>query len=79
MAGVLLVGGTSALLTAKVEEENQAPTEEVKLQLYGQTHRVYTHHCPCHGTAQLRSRLLALLIQVSINRGCLQGSWPQQY
>ncbi|KAM9521799.1 ectonucleoside triphosphate diphosphohydrolase 2-like [Guaruba guarouba] len=62
-AGVLLVGGTSALLTAKVEEENQAPTEEVKLQLYGQTHRVYTHHCLCHGTAQLRSRLLALLIQ----------------
>uniref|UniRef100_A0A8B9FP20 Ectonucleoside triphosphate diphosphohydrolase 2 n=1 Tax=Amazona collaria TaxID=241587 RepID=A0A8B9FP20_9PSIT len=63
MAGVLLVGGTSALLTAKVEEKNQAPTEEVKLQLYGQTHRVYTHHCLCHGTAQLRSRLLALLIQ----------------
>uniref|UniRef100_A0A8B9FPT7 Ectonucleoside triphosphate diphosphohydrolase 2 n=1 Tax=Amazona collaria TaxID=241587 RepID=A0A8B9FPT7_9PSIT len=60
MAGVLLVGGTSALLTAKVEEKNQAPTEEVKLQLYGQTHRVYTHHCLCHGTAQLRSRLLAL-------------------
>ncbi|NWS50467.1 ENTP2 diphosphohydrolase, partial [Probosciger aterrimus] len=63
MAGVLSVGGTSALLTAKVEEENQALTEGVKLQLYGQTHSVYTRHCPCHGTAQLRSRLLALLIQ----------------
>uniref|UniRef100_A0A8C6IPA9 Uncharacterized protein n=1 Tax=Melopsittacus undulatus TaxID=13146 RepID=A0A8C6IPA9_MELUD len=80
MAGVLLVGGTSALLTARVEEENQAPTEEVKLQLYGQTHRVYTHHCPCHGTAQLRSRLLALLIQDQ--RGAKTVSnpcWPISY
>lgn len=65
MAGVLSVGGTSAQLTSKVEEGNQAPKEGVRLQLYGQTHNVYTHHCPCHGTDQLRSRLLSMLIQVS--------------
>ncbi|NXN35431.1 ENTP2 diphosphohydrolase, partial [Rhinoptilus africanus] len=62
MAGVLMVGRTSARLTFKVEEGNQAP-KGVRLQLYGQTHNVYTHHCPCHGTEQLRSRLLSLLIQ----------------
>ncbi|NXT29873.1 ENTP2 diphosphohydrolase, partial [Syrrhaptes paradoxus] len=64
MAGVLTVGGTSAQLTSKVEEEKQAPEEGVRLQLYGQMHNVYTRHCPCHGTDQLRSRLLSILIQV---------------
>ncbi|NXI58577.1 ENTP2 diphosphohydrolase, partial [Chloroceryle aenea] len=62
MAGVLSVGGTSTELTYK-EEEKQAPKKGVRLQLYGQTHDIYTHHCPCHGTEQLRSRLLAALIQ----------------
>ncbi|NXW24513.1 ENTP2 diphosphohydrolase, partial [Circaetus pectoralis] len=62
MAGVLSVEGTSTQLTSKVEE-NQAPEEGVRLQLYGQTHNVYTRHCPCHGTDQLRSRLLSMLIQ----------------
>ncbi|NXE46455.1 ENTP2 diphosphohydrolase, partial [Casuarius casuarius] len=62
MAGVLSLGGTSAQLTSKMEEKNQAP-EGVRLQLYGQTHKVYTHQCPCHGTDQLRSRLLSMLIQ----------------
>ncbi|KFV54047.1 Ectonucleoside triphosphate diphosphohydrolase 2, partial [Gavia stellata] len=63
MAGVLSVGETSAQLTSKVEEGNQAPKEGVRLQLYGQTHNVYTRHCPCHSTDQLRSRLLSMLIQ----------------
>ncbi|NXX46552.1 ENTP2 diphosphohydrolase, partial [Tricholaema leucomelas] len=63
MAGVLSVGGTSTQLTSKVEEENQALKDGVMLQLYGQTHKVYTHHCPCHGTEQLRSSLLSRLIQ----------------
>ncbi|KFR15826.1 Ectonucleoside triphosphate diphosphohydrolase 2, partial [Opisthocomus hoazin] len=62
-AGVLSVGGSSTWLTSKVEEENQAPKEGVRLQLYGGTHNVHTQHCPCHGTDQLRSRLLAMLIQ----------------
>ncbi|NXC49627.1 ENTP2 diphosphohydrolase, partial [Penelope pileata] len=63
MAGVLSMGGTSTQLTSKVEEGNQMPKEAVRLQLYGQTHSVYTHRCPCHGTDQLRSRLLSVLIQ----------------
>lgn len=68
MTGVLSIGGASTQLTSKVEG-NQ---EGVRLQLYGQTHTVNTHHCPCHGTDQLRSRLLSMLIQVSI---CPKGSW----
>ncbi|NWR49996.1 ENTP2 diphosphohydrolase, partial [Regulus satrapa] len=63
MAGVLSVGGTSAQLTSELEEEQQGPKEGVRLQLYGQTHRVHTCQCPCHGTEQLRSRLLSVLIQ----------------
>ncbi|KFP13890.1 Ectonucleoside triphosphate diphosphohydrolase 2, partial [Egretta garzetta] len=62
MEGVLSLGETSAQLTSKVEG-NQALKERVRLQLYGQTHNVYTHHCPCHGMDQLRSRLLSMLIQ----------------
>ncbi|PKU32140.1 hypothetical protein llap_17555 [Limosa lapponica baueri] len=57
------MGKTSAWLTSKVEEGNQAP-KGVRLQLYGQMHNVHTHHCPCHGTDQLRSSLLSTLIQV---------------
>ncbi|NXL89620.1 ENTP2 diphosphohydrolase, partial [Alectura lathami] len=64
MAGVLSIGGTSTQLTSRTEEGNQVPEEGVRLQLYGQTHNVYTHRCPCHGTDQLRSRLLSMLIQV---------------
>ncbi|NXG74003.1 ENTP2 diphosphohydrolase, partial [Baryphthengus martii] len=63
MAGVLSVGEPSTELTSEVEEEKQAPKEGVRLQLYGQTHNVYTRHCPCHGTEQLRRRLLAALIR----------------
>ncbi|NWH66648.1 ENTP2 diphosphohydrolase, partial [Geococcyx californianus] len=64
MAGVLSVEGTSTQLTSKIEGEHQTPKEGVRLQLYGQMHNVYTHHCPCHGTDQLRNRLLSMLIQV---------------
>lgn len=63
------MGGASTQLTSKVEEK-QVPKEGVRLQLYGQTHSVFTHHCPCHGTDQLRSRLLSTLIKVSI---CQKG------
>lgn len=79
MAGVLSVGGTSAQLTSELEDEKQAPKEGVRLQLYGQTHRVHTRQCPCHGTEQLRSRLLSVLIQVSVCQGHLQSSWAQHH
>ncbi|NXG12650.1 ENTP2 diphosphohydrolase, partial [Sakesphorus luctuosus] len=62
-AGVLSVGETSTQLTAQLEEENQAPKEGVRLQLYGQMHNVHTQQCPCHGTNQLHRRLLSMLIQ----------------
>ncbi|XP_074017287.1 ectonucleoside triphosphate diphosphohydrolase 2-like [Numenius arquata] len=79
MAGVLSVGRTSAWLTSKVEEGNQAP-KGVRLQLYGQTHDVHTRHCPCHGTDQLRSSLLSTLIQdqrraKTVSNPC----WPLSY
>ncbi|XP_072739218.1 ectonucleoside triphosphate diphosphohydrolase 2-like [Ciconia boyciana] len=80
MAGVLSMGGTSAQLTSKVEEENQAPKEGVRLQLYGQTHNVYTCHCPCHGTDQLRSRLLSMLIQDQRSAKTVSNPcWPLTY
>ncbi|NXP85908.1 ENTP2 diphosphohydrolase, partial [Passerina amoena] len=63
MAGVLAVGRTSAQLTSELEEEQQAPEEAVRLQLYGQTRRVHTRQCPCHGTEQLRSSLVTVLLQ----------------
>lgn len=67
------MGGTSAQLTSR-EEGNQAPKEGVRLQLYGRTHNVYTQHCPCHGTDQLRRRLLSMLIQVSTcQKGCCEA------
>ncbi|XP_074702072.1 ectonucleoside triphosphate diphosphohydrolase 2-like [Strix aluco] len=80
MAGVLSVGGTSTQLTYKVEEENQASKEGVRLQLYGQMHSVYTHHCPCHGADQLRSRLLSMLIQDQRSAKTVSNPcWPLTY
>ncbi|XP_010719068.1 ectonucleoside triphosphate diphosphohydrolase 2-like [Meleagris gallopavo] len=76
MAGVLSIGGASTQLTSKVEG-NQ---EGVRLQLYGQTHTVYTHHCPCHGTDQLRSRLLSMLIQEQGSAKTVPNPcWPLSY
>ncbi|XP_054249574.1 ectonucleoside triphosphate diphosphohydrolase 2-like [Indicator indicator] len=80
MAGVLSVGGTSTQLTSRVEEESQAPKDGVRLQLYGQTHQVHTQHCPCHGTEQLRSRLLSTLIQAQRSATTvLNPCWPLAY
>ncbi|XP_010181568.1 PREDICTED: ectonucleoside triphosphate diphosphohydrolase 2-like [Mesitornis unicolor] len=79
MAGVLSVGGTSTQLTSGMEE-NQAPKEGVRLQLYGQTHTVYTHHCPCHGTDQLRRGLLSVLIQDQKSAKTVSNPcWPHTY
>ncbi|XP_015734173.1 ectonucleoside triphosphate diphosphohydrolase 2-like [Coturnix japonica] len=80
MAGVLSIGGTSTQLTSKVEEGNQIPKDGVRLQLYEQTHTVYTHHCPCHGTDQLRSRLLSTLIQEQRSSKTVPNPcWPLSY
>ncbi|XP_014736589.1 PREDICTED: ectonucleoside triphosphate diphosphohydrolase 2-like [Sturnus vulgaris] len=80
MAGVLSVGGSSAQLTSELEKEKQTPKEGVRLQLYGQTHRVLTRQCPCHGTEQLRSRLLSLLIQDQRSAKTVSNPcWPLTY
>ncbi|XP_051663955.1 ectonucleoside triphosphate diphosphohydrolase 2-like [Manacus candei] len=80
MAGVLSVGGTSTRLTSQLEEENQVPEEGVRLQLYGQMHRVYTRQCPCHGTDQLHRRLLSLLIQEQRGANTVSNPcWPLSY
>eukprot|EP00075_Anas_platyrhynchos_P003160 XP_005027575.2 ectonucleoside triphosphate diphosphohydrolase 2 [Anas platyrhynchos] len=79
MAGVLSMGGTSTQLTSR-EEGNQAPKEGVRLQLYGRTHNVYTQHCPCHGTDQLRRRLLSMLIQDQRSAKTVSNPcWPLTY
>ncbi|PKK20557.1 ectonucleoside triphosphate diphosphohydrolase 2 [Columba livia] len=79
-AGVLSMGRTSAQLTAGVKEENQAPMEGARLQLYGQTHSVYTRRCPCHGTDQLRSSLLSTLIQEQRSAKTMSNPcWPLSY
>ncbi|XP_065593719.1 ectonucleoside triphosphate diphosphohydrolase 2-like [Cyrtonyx montezumae] len=80
MAGVLSIGGTSTQITSKVEEGNQIPEDGVRLQLYGQTHTVYSHRCPCHGTDQLRSRLLSMLIEEQGSAKTVPNPcWPLSY
>ncbi|XP_069729205.1 ectonucleoside triphosphate diphosphohydrolase 2-like [Phaenicophaeus curvirostris] len=80
IAGVLSVEGTSTQLISKGKEEDQAHTEGVRLQLYGQTHNVYTRRCPCHGTEQLRSRLLSKLIRDQRSTKTVSNPcWPLTY
>ncbi|XP_067398283.1 ectonucleoside triphosphate diphosphohydrolase 2-like [Emydura macquarii macquarii] len=78
--GVITIGGASTQITFKIKERSTAPENEVTLQLYGQAHRVYTHHFQCYGRDQLLKRLLLKVIQdhgyvTNVSNPC----WPLSY
>ncbi|XP_053863910.1 ectonucleoside triphosphate diphosphohydrolase 2-like [Malaclemys terrapin pileata] len=78
--GVMTIGEAPTRLTFKIKERSTDPENEVTLRLYGQEHRVYTHHFPCSGTDQLRQRLLLKAIQDhGYVRDVSNPCWPLSY
>uniref|UniRef100_A0A674JLR1 Ectonucleoside triphosphate diphosphohydrolase 2 n=1 Tax=Terrapene triunguis TaxID=2587831 RepID=A0A674JLR1_9SAUR len=78
--GVMTIGGASTQITFKIKERSADPENEVTLRLYGQEHRVYTHHFLCSGTDQLRKKLLLKAIQDhGYVRNVSNPCWPLSY
>ncbi|XP_043354458.1 ectonucleoside triphosphate diphosphohydrolase 2-like [Dermochelys coriacea] len=78
--GVMTIGRASTQITFKIKERSTDPENEVTLWLYGQAHRVYTHHFLCYGTDQLRKRLLLKAIQDhGYVRYVSNPCWPLSY
>ncbi|KAM9117334.1 ectonucleoside triphosphate diphosphohydrolase 2-like [Pangshura tecta] len=78
--GVMTIGGASTRITFKMKERSTDPKNEVTLRLFGQEHRVCTHHFLCYGTDQLRNRLLLKAIQDhGYVRDVSNPCWPLSY
>ncbi|XP_020837462.1 ectonucleoside triphosphate diphosphohydrolase 2 isoform X3 [Phascolarctos cinereus] len=61
--GAMDLGGASTQITFETASQAEDPANEVKLQLYGQSYRVYTHSFLCYGRDQILKRLLAGVLQ----------------
>ncbi|XP_068167123.1 ectonucleoside triphosphate diphosphohydrolase 2-like [Antennarius striatus] len=60
--GALDLGGASTQITFEMSETVEEKDNVMKLTLYGQTYRLYTHSFLCYGQDQLLRKLLAHLI-----------------
>ncbi|XP_001374396.1 ectonucleoside triphosphate diphosphohydrolase 2 [Monodelphis domestica] len=73
--GAMDLGGASTQITFETDRQIEDPANEVKLQLYGQSYRVYTHSFLCYGRDQILKRLLAGVLQRYNSHPC----WPKGY
>ncbi|XP_068963641.1 ectonucleoside triphosphate diphosphohydrolase 2 [Petaurus breviceps papuanus] len=73
--GAMDLGGASTQITFETASQTEDPANEVKLQLYGQSYRVYTHSFLCYGRDQILKRLLAGVLQRRSSHPC----WPTGY
>ncbi|XP_043836088.1 ectonucleoside triphosphate diphosphohydrolase 2 isoform X1 [Dromiciops gliroides] len=73
--GAMDLGGASTQITFETASQTEDPANEVKLQLYGQSYRVYTHSFLCYGRDQILKRLLAGVLQSHSSHPC----WPVGY
>lgn len=63
--GALDLGGASTQITFETSEKVEDKDNEMKLNLYGKTYRLYTQSFLCYGQDQVLKKLLAHLIKVS--------------
>ncbi|KAF7486904.1 ectonucleoside triphosphate diphosphohydrolase 2 isoform X1 [Marmota flaviventris] len=73
--GAMDLGGASTQITFETAIPAEDPANEVKLRLYGQHYRVYTHSFLCYGRDQVLQRLLASALQTHRFHPC----WPRGY
>uniref|UniRef100_A0A673VP28 apyrase n=1 Tax=Suricata suricatta TaxID=37032 RepID=A0A673VP28_SURSU len=73
--GAMDLGGASTQITFETASPAEDPANEVRLQLYGQHYRVYTHSFLCYGRDQVLRRLLAAALQTHSFHPC----WPRGY
>ncbi|XP_066222735.1 ectonucleoside triphosphate diphosphohydrolase 2 [Saccopteryx leptura] len=73
--GAMDLGGASTQITFETSSPAEDPANEVRLRLYGQPYRVYTHSFLCYGRDQVLQRLLARALQTHDVHPC----WPKGY
>ncbi|KAE8291627.1 Ectonucleoside triphosphate diphosphohydrolase 2 [Larimichthys crocea] len=62
--GALDLGGASTQITFETSEKVEDKDNEMKLNLYGKTYRLYTQSFLCYGQDQVLKKLLAHLIKI---------------
>uniref|UniRef100_A0A8C4SY87 Ectonucleoside triphosphate diphosphohydrolase 2 n=1 Tax=Erpetoichthys calabaricus TaxID=27687 RepID=A0A8C4SY87_ERPCA len=72
--GALDLGGASTQITFVTKESIEDQEDEMRLQLYGQEYKVYTHSFLCYGRDQVLRRVLSRLLK-SIIHPC----WPSDF
>ncbi|KAM9069241.1 ectonucleoside triphosphate diphosphohydrolase 2 [Sarcophilus harrisii] len=73
--GAMDLGGASTQITFETASQTEDPANEVRLQLYGKSYRVYTHSFLCYGRDQMLKKLLAGVLQRHSTHPC----WPVGY
>ncbi|XP_021563510.1 ectonucleoside triphosphate diphosphohydrolase 2, partial [Carlito syrichta] len=73
--GAMDLGGASTQITFETAGPVEDRANEVRLRLYGQHYRVYTHSFLCYGRDQVLQRLLASALQTHGFHPC----WPRGY
>ncbi|XP_074967891.1 ectonucleoside triphosphate diphosphohydrolase 2 [Phalacrocorax aristotelis] len=78
--GAMDFGGASTQITFETRYTIEDPRNEVKLQLYGQVYKVYTHSFLCYGRDQVLKRLLSKLLQAESYQATIpHPCWPTGY
>ncbi|XP_043914325.1 ectonucleoside triphosphate diphosphohydrolase 2 [Protopterus annectens] len=78
--GAMDLGGASTQITFVTDENIQNPSDELRLRLYGQNYKVYTHSFLCYGRDQILRRVLSKVLKAN-NYGdnTVNPCWPRDY
>ncbi|NXT85220.1 ENTP2 diphosphohydrolase, partial [Zapornia atra] len=78
--GAMDFGGASTQITFETRDTIEEPQNEVKLKLYGQEYKVYTHSFLCYGRDQVLKKLLSKLLQAERHKAnVFNPCWPKGY
>ncbi|KAG9464978.1 hypothetical protein GDO78_019127 [Eleutherodactylus coqui] len=78
--GAMDLGGASTQITFETSDKIDNLENEVNLQLYGQSYRVYTHSFLCYGRDQVLKRVLSKVLTKHGNSSVVQNPcWPKNF
>ncbi|XP_051788264.1 ectonucleoside triphosphate diphosphohydrolase 2-like [Erpetoichthys calabaricus] len=78
--GALDLGGASTQITFVTKESIEDQEDEMRLQLYGQEYKVYTHSFLCYGRDQVLRRVLSRLLKENgYAKSIIHPCWPSDF
>uniref|UniRef100_A0A8C4T1S7 Ectonucleoside triphosphate diphosphohydrolase 2 n=1 Tax=Erpetoichthys calabaricus TaxID=27687 RepID=A0A8C4T1S7_ERPCA len=77
--GALDLGGASTQITFVTKESIEDQEDEMRLQLYGQEYKVYTHSFLCYGRDQVLRRVLSRLLKNGYAKSIIHPCWPSDF